>query len=203
MKTLLFSTLLVLFGAFGMTNPNQKVQYTMEQLLSSDSAKVIVSYKNDTLTEMRDKTETSSYSLYTFDKKHNLRFYAFFTSPDKYSYSESFDSLGNLTKREGSLLVQYFITKEQNDTVVFTPSFFSLNKKFNGIEIVSNKGDTIYPQNLYKSKKYSNVKCFTFNLPVTKANNTLVLYSKIDIIDMHSNKRKVIRDTVSFKETQF
>jgi hypothetical protein len=79
MKIILsFFTVLIAFIA---CNNNTNVvlhQYTLKQLLNTDSAKLIVT-NYDTLTEVKDKVKDSTFfGLYTFDRKGNLRFYAFF-----------------------------------------------------------------------------------------------------------------------------
>jgi hypothetical protein len=92
------------------------------------------------------------------------------------------------------------LQKENNDTVSFVISLFSLNKKYGGIQVVSNRGDTIEPGFLYKNKFYSNLKCFFLKLPVAKDINNLMLYTNVNLINTCSNLDESFSDTMSFKK---
>jgi hypothetical protein len=183
---------------------NENCHYTLEQLIN-DSTSVKFTYQNDTLTEIRDiGKDSSTYGLYLFDKDKNLRFYAFFVdSKEQYRYSEQYDSIGNLVKKEGSPLVEYRLFKGQKDTVIFDASLFSLNKKYEKIEIISNNLDTINPIYLYKSNFYSNVNSFEFKLPVVNNISSLILTANLEFTNTCNQQKESFRDTVSFKNVEF
>ena len=176
-------------------------QYKLAELLQSDSPKVVVTYQNDTLYEVKDKVKDNSFSsgVYTFDKKRNLRFYAFFVNENQYRFSEEYDSMGNLIKCEGTPLVEYRLWKRNNDTVLFNAFLFSLNKTYENIEIITNSQDTIRPNLLYKSDIYTNMKCFSFTLPIAKNINELILYSKGVVTNVCTQQKEFFSDTVSFR----
>lgn len=177
-------------------------QYRLDQLLIIDTPKVAITYYNDTLTEVRDKTENTSTGLYTFDQKKNLRFYGFFVKENQYRYSEEYDSKGNIIRKEGTPLAEYRLWKGNNDTVLFNIFLFSLNKKYEEIEVISNMRDTIRPKYLYKADIYSNMKCFAFKLPIVKTINDLVLYTKGTVINTCTQEKESFSDTTSFQETR-
>ncbi len=179
----------------------QICQYKLAELLKTDSSRVYISYvENHKLIEVRDKvTDSTSGPLYTFDKSGNLRFYAFMRDKSNYKYSEEYDSLGGLIKKEGTPLVEYRLWKKNNDTVVFSVFFFSLQKRFENLEVITNKGDTLEPK-LINSKLYTNTKCFSFTLPVAKGINELILYTKGNVINTCTQNLESFVDTTSFKE---
>lgn len=173
-----------------------KCYYKLEQLINIDTPEINITYPNDTIIEVQDKVkDSSSFGLYTFDKEKNLRFYGFFIDQANYKYSEEYDSSGNLIKTEGSPLVEYRLWKQNKDTIVFTISLFALNKKFEEIEIVSNRKDTIRPKYLFKSNIYSNVKCFSFKLPILNNKDSLTLYARGIIINTCTLKKENFSDT--------
>lgn len=178
--------------------------YKLKQLVS-DTLETVITIQNDSLTEVRDKVKNSTFSsgVYTFDKSNNLRFYGFFITENQYRYSEEYDSKGNIVRKQGTPLVEYRLWKKNGDTVLFNVFLFSLNKKYEDIEIVSNNADTIRPLYLYKSNFYTNVKCFPFKLPVSKKINDLILYTRGVIINTCTQTKEYFSDTTSFKEVKF
>ena len=184
-------------------NDNALCQYKLEQLLVIDTPNTVITYQNDTLTEVRDKRKDYPSGVYTFDKKKRLRFYGFFVNENEYRYAENYDTKGNIIEKEGAPLVEYRVWKRSNDTVLFNVFIFSLNKKYEDIEIVTNSQDTIRPKYLYQSDIYSNMKCFPFKLPVAKNINDLVLYARGFIINTCTKEREPFSDTTSFKGTKF
>lgn len=177
-------------------------QYKLEQLLVVNTPNTVIAYQNDTLTEVRDNRDTSPSGLYTFDGKEKLRFYGFFVNENEYRYSEKYDAKGNIIEKEGTPLTEYRLWKGNNDTVLFNAFLFSLNKKYEDIEIITSMGDTIRPKYLYKADIYSNMKCFPFKLPVAKNMSDLVLYAKGVIINTCTQEKESFSDTTSFKETK-
>jgi hypothetical protein len=178
-------------------------QYKLEQLLVIDTPNTVITYKDDTLMEVRDNLKESPSGLYTFDNKKNLRFYGFFVNENEYRYSEKYDAKGNIIEKEGTPLVEYRVWKRSNDTVLFNVFLFSLNKKYEEIEIITNNLDTIRPKYLYKADIYSNMKCFPFKLRVAKKLNDLELYARGFIINTCTQEKVPFSDTTSFKETKF
>lgn len=184
-------------------NDNQLCQYKLNQLLSSDTPKVFISFQNDTLIEVKDQVKNSfSLGLYTFDGKRDLRFYAFFVNENQYRYSEEYDSIGNILQKEGTPLLEYRLFKGNSDTIIFNTSLFSLNKKYENIELITSTHDTIKPQYLFKSNFYTNVKCFSFKLPVANIINDLVIYTTGTIVNVCSQKSESFTDTTIFKGTK-
>jgi hypothetical protein len=192
--------ILFVFGFCNNKPRKSSCHYNLNQLLISDTPKVIITYQNDTLTEVRDRINEKSGGIYTFDKNKNLRYYAFMIDSLQYQYSEEYDIDGNVINRIGKPLVMHQLQKEKNDTVSFVISLFSLNKKYGGIQVVSNRGDTIEPGFLYKNKFYSNLKCFFLKLPVAKDINNLMLYTNVNLINTCSNLDESFSDTMSFKK---
>ena len=177
----------------------QNCQYKLSTLISNDSPKVKISFQNDTLVEVRDIVKDSStYGLYTFDYNHNLRFYAFMIIGNKYRYSEEFDSNGNLIKKEGNPFLEYKVFKGVKDTLIFEISLYAFRKKYEDIEIMTNKLDTITPQYLFKSNLYTNIKCFSFKLPFKNRIKDLIFYVEGVVIDECKNERQIYKDTVNF-----
>jgi hypothetical protein len=201
-KIILFHayTVLFIFVVSCKNKDKNLCQYKLDQL-TSDTIEVIISNQNDTLFEVRDKVRDSTFSagLYTFDKKKNLRFYGFFINENQYRYSEEYDINGNVIRKEGTPLVEYRLWKNNEDTIIFNAFLFSLNKKYEDIEIQTNKGDTIRPPYLYKSDFYTNVKCFPFKLPASKNINSLILYASGTIINSCTQEKESFADTTSFK----
>lgn len=181
---------------------NTSCQYKLEQLLVIDTPNTIITYQNDTLIEVRDKGKGSPSGLYAFDEKKNLRFYGFFINDNEYRYSEKYDAKGNIIEKEGSPLAEYRLWKGSNDTVLFNVFLFSLNKKYEDIEIITNNRDTIRPKYLYKADIYSNMKCFPFKLPVAKNISDLVFYAKGIVVNTCTQEKEPFSDTTSFKETR-
>lgn len=179
--------------------------YRFNELLDSNKKNLIITYNTDTLIEVQDKVKDSTYSfgVYSFDKRENLKFYGFFIDSTHYKYSEEYDSYGNITKKQGPPLVEYRLFKEDKDTILFNAYLFSLNKKYEDIEIISNNQDTIRPKYLYKADIYSNVKCFPFKLPVAENITDLVLYARGVIINTCTQEKESFSDTTSFKQIRF
>lgn len=171
-------------------------QYKLEQLIS-DTIEIAITNYSDTLTEVRDKVKDSTFStgVYSFDKKKNLRFYGFFINENQYRYSEEYDAKGSLIRKEGTPLLEYRLWKTNMDTVLVNVFLFSLNKKYENIEIVTSKGDTIRPVYLYKSDFYTNVKCFPFKLSVSKNIDDLAFYAKGTVTNMCTQDKELFRDT--------
>lgn len=178
-------------------------QYKLEQLTSDTVVAVLINHY-DTLTEVRDKVKDSTFStgVYSFDEKRNLRFYGFFINENEYRYSEEFDLKGNLIRKEGTPLLEYRLWKKNDDTVLFNCFLFSLNKKYEDIEIVTSYGDTIRPTHLYKSDFYTNVKCFPFKLAGLKKINNLIFYAQGVIVNTCTQGREYFSDTTSFKQIE-
>lgn len=182
---------------------SKSCQYRLEQLVAVDTPNTIVTYRNDTLTEVRDKKGSTPSGLYTFDKNGRLRFYGFFVNENEYRYSEVYDDLGNIIEKEGTPLAEYRLWEGSNDTILFNAFLFSLNKRYEDIEIISSKGDTILPKYLFKADIYSNMKCFSFKLRVAKNINELVLYTKGVVVNTCTEERGSFSDTTSFAEVKF
>jgi hypothetical protein len=173
-------------------------QYSLNQLLAIDTPKLVSKIVQDTIIEISDKTKDSlnfGKGVYTFDRKYHLRFYGFFDDEVHCKYSEEFDSVGNLIKVVGSPLLEYRLWKIRGDSLLFNVSLFALDKKYDELEIVTNRGDTIRPTGLWKSNIYSNVKCFAFKIK-----------SKGDIADLVCSASGIVSNTCSqakqgFKDT--
>lgn len=175
-------------------------QFNLNQLLVIDTPKVSITYKGDSLIEVREKTKSGFGGVYRFDQKRNLRFYKFFINDSQFYYSEEYDSKGNIFQKHGIPMVAFDVwRKKNNDTVLFTGSLYVLNKKYENIEIISNYKDTIRPALLYKSESYTNMKEFYFTLPIAKNINDLVFYATGTVINTCNQKRESFSDTVSFK----
>ena len=182
---------------------NNTCQYKLNELLEKDSSKVYVSdEENGKILEVRDKGRDSlSGPVYSFDNLGNLKMYAFLNSENKYGYMEEYDSVGNLIKHEGIPIVQKRLWKKNADTIIFTFFFFSLNKKYENLEIFTNKGDTIHSE-MFVNNLYTNMKSTAFALPVTKTINELIIYTKGDVINTCSKKKEAFIDTASFRNVK-
>jgi hypothetical protein len=186
-------------------NNNEPIycQYSLSQLLAIDTPQVSITYKDDSIIEVREKAKGGFGGLYRFDHKKNLRFYGFFINDNHFYYSEEYDSKGNVFQKEGVPIVSFDVwRKRDNDTVLFTGSLFSLNKKYEDIEIISNNKDTIRPHLLYKSEIYTNMKEFYFTLPIARKINDLVFYATGAVINTCNQKREFFSDTVSFNRVK-
>lgn len=191
----------LLFFIAGCSNRNEtSCRYRLDELLGSDKPRVVVSYRSDTLIEVQDSGDGKSFNTYTFDGKGNLKLYAFLTDSTHYKYLEEYDNKGLVT-RIGSPLVEYRLFRKDADTVVFSFYLFSLRKKYEDLEVVSNRQDTIRPEVLYKSDLHTNMKCFSFRLPVAKDMEGLVFFTKGSYTDSCSNKTYSFNDTISFRGT--
>lgn len=201
-------TLLVTFIIFSIiisckNNQTSFCQYNLSQLLEIDTPKVEISYKDDSLIEVREKSKNGFGGVYRFDQKKNLRFYGFFISDTQFYYSEEHDSKGNILRKEGVPLVAIDVwKKENNDTILFTGSLFSLNKNYENIEIVTNNKDTIRPNLLYKSESFTNMKEFYFTLPIAKNINKLIFFATGTVVNTCNQKRESFMDTISFKNVK-
>jgi hypothetical protein len=189
--------LLFFLASCGNNNP-ASCRYQLDDLLRSDKPRVMVSYRSDTLIEAQDSVGGSAFNTYTFDGKGNLKLYAFLTDSSHFKYLEEYDDTGLVT-RIGSPLVEYSLFRKDADTVVFSFYLFSLRKKYEDLEVISNNRDTIRPELLYKSGLYTNMKCFSFSLPVAKNLEGLVFFTKGSYTDSCSNKTYSFNDTISFK----
>jgi hypothetical protein len=173
----------------------------LDDLLKTDSSRIYVSAtENGVILEVRDKGRDSNFGpAYSFDDKGNLKLYAFLVSKDKYGYMEEYDSTGNLIKKEGIPIVQKMIFKKNADSIQFTYFFFSLNKKYENIEIFTNEKDTIHTE-MFKNNHYTNMKSASFTLPVNSKNiQRLVIYSKGDVINLCNHSKEHFNDTTSLK----
>jgi hypothetical protein len=181
-------------------NDTKPCKYNLDQLLSDTAFKFDITYKYDTIIVVTDimKDSSSSGSNYVFGNDKKLRRYLFLVNGDEYRYSEEYDNKGNFIKNEGIPLVKYEVFSKNNDTLVFIASLFSLNKKYDGIEIIVNSRDTINIKYLFKSKLYSNMKTFSFKLPFAKAANGVSLYTNGAYINECTAKRLIFSDTTEF-----
>lgn len=74
MKALSMVIALLFVFSFCNNKPRKSsCHYNLNQLLISDTPKVIITYQNDTLTEARDSTNENSGGIYTFDKKQKFK----------------------------------------------------------------------------------------------------------------------------------
>jgi hypothetical protein len=108
----------------------------------------------------------------------------------------------NLIKKEGIPVLDYQIKKQKNDTVLFYGNLFSLNKKYKYLSIVTNNHNTIHPNYLYKSNLISNVKYFSFKLPVARNIDKLILYTDVYVFDSCIKEKQFFEDTTVFKGTK-
>jgi len=173
--------------------------YTLNDLLLSDTPKVKIVKKNDTMTEVRDVTTDSSFGRYVFDENARLRFYSFQINNKMYEYSESYGKSGELVEIEGAPIVECRVWKKSNDTILFSMYLFSLFKEYQEIEVVTNENDTILPKYLYKGNFYSNTKCFEFKLK-SKAANNLILYTTLIGSDTCRKQKFSLKDTISLQK---
>ena len=153
------------------------------------------------IVEVHDKGIDNDSSLggsYSFFKSGNLQLYLFFRDKDKYSYSEEYDSLGNLIKKKGSPLVEYRVINQTKDSIFLAYFFFSLNKKYEDLSIATNIN---YEPSLvmFKSKFYSNMKVITFGVPLYGVKSDIYLYTKGIVRDTLLNQREYFTDTNYFK----
>lgn len=199
-KVLLISFIMICFIISCKKNEKSYCQYKLKQLLAIDTPQVSITYKDDSIIEVREKTKNGFGGMYRFDREDNLRFYGFFINDTQFYYSEEYDHKGNIIQTEGVPMVSFDVfRKKNNDTVLFTGSLYSLNKKYEEIEIISNNKDTIRPKLLYKSDLYTNMKEFYFTLPIAKSINDLVFYATGTVISMCNQGKESFNDTVSFK----
>lgn len=174
--------------------------YTLNELLRIDTPDILITYLNDSVIEARDKSiDTISFGEYVFDERKNIRSYIFFKNEKYFRYAEEYDSEGNFIKSEGSPFLTYKIFNGIKDTMIFNGFLFALNKKYDYLEVLTNKNDTIRPQLLFKCDIYSNVKCFSFKLPVKYFINDLIIYTKVELTNVCSQIKLSYHDTTSFK----
>ena len=178
---------------------NNGCAYTVRDILKIDTPAIRIGYRNDTLTEVRDVGRDSSMGIYTFDGRGILRFYGFFTDEEHYRFSEEYDQDGNIISHEGSPLLEYRLSKQKNDTVLFNASLYSLKRKYQELLITSNQNDTIRPEHLFKSDYYSNVKTFAFKIRAKSNINNLILYAHGTYLNECNQVTKSFNDTVYFK----
>jgi len=184
---------------------DQKIMYhyNYKDLLLSDSVRIKIINRTDTSFEAADNVEKdASKSIYLFDKKSNLMFYGFYINDSVCHYSESFNYLGMMLERKGKAILECGLFQGQMDTVIFNISIPSLQKKYQDIELLTNFGDTIRPELLFKNESYSNVKIFPFKLNVKQKINELVIFSTFKISDSISSSNYTLRDTLSFLYTK-
>ncbi|MEN9548986.1 MAG: hypothetical protein RIR12_1577 [Bacteroidota bacterium] len=198
--TIIAYSLICLLSLSCISGNEKECHYTYDQLMK-DSIPLNVTALSDTVIEVRDKVKDSSFStgLYLFDGKKNLRFYGFFPNNDEFKYSEEYDEKGRLIKSEGNPLVEYRLFKGKKDSVVFSVFLFSLNKKYEGIELTSNMNDTIRPKYLFKSDFYSNVKCFAFALSNQRNFDSLIFYAHGSVTNLCTGLNSDFNDTTYFK----
>lgn len=187
---------------FSCNNDIKKIKpFTFNDLYIKDSIRVDI-HKNidDSIIEAIDKVKIDSFPFgyYAFYKNGIIKTYKFLTSNVTCRYSEEFDRKGNLIKREGLPLLNHCYRQINKDSVRYTFNFFALNKKYEGVEIITNREDTIKPI-LYDSKAYTNVKCTSFCLPTSKNFNDIEIYTKVNFLDTISHVRTAFIDTVNFK----
>jgi hypothetical protein len=193
------SVIAFLFFTVGCSSKNEtSCRYRLDELLQSDKPRVVITYRSDTLGEAQDSVNESSFNTYTFDGKGNLKLYAFLTDSSHFKYLEEYDDTGLVT-RIGSPLVEYRLFRKDADTVIFSFYLFSLRKKYGDMEVISNRKDTIRPELLYKSGLHTNMKCFSFPLPVAKSIEGLVFFTRGSYMDSCTNKTYSFSDTISFK----
>lgn len=199
------SSIFFLFFSCKQGGRGNRCQYKLNDLLSLEAPSVSSKILDDTIIEATDNVGdfiSFGRGFYTFDKKENLRFYAFFQNESHYRYSEEYDSVGNLIKKEGTPLVEYRLWRKENDSILFNVSLFALNKKYLNIEVVTNKGDTIRPNYLFKSSIYSNVKCFAFKLKMNNGVRDLICYTRIEVQNTCTSKKYFFRDTTDFVDVR-
>jgi hypothetical protein len=171
-------------------------------LLKENSNKMYVTHKeNGEILEIRDKgiDSTKIGGSYSFDKSGRLTLYLFNSSDTSYSYSEEYDSLGNLIKSVGDPLVDFRWGKKGTDSLSFIFFFFALNKKYQNLQIFSNQKDTINPVLMYRSNFYTNMKCTRFRLPILSGQRHLIIYINGLFSDTCTHIQKSFSDTLNFR----
>jgi hypothetical protein len=171
-------------------------------ILTNVEPKVFLLGQNDTIIQLQDvrNDTTGSYSLYTFDPSYRIMNYTF-VNGNGYQFSLTYDENGRVIKQAGSPVVQYFYKKKSQALVEFTVFIFSLDIKYDEIHVTSNLGQEFEVDKLYKSRLYSNVKCFSFQLPVAKNFNQLELYVVGNGTDSCAQAAKSFSDTMSFRNS--
>jgi hypothetical protein len=176
----------------------------LDELLK-DTTNITIQKRDGNIFRIYDKDMHGlSGGVYSFDGLGTLRDYTFLDDDRKYSYSEEYDSSGGLLKREGVPLVECRVWNKNKDTTLFMCFFFSMNKKYEDLQITTNKKDTISPILLYKNTLYTNMKSTSFNLPYDVNNiNKLVIYIKGRVKDTCSNSIQEFIDTLPFNNVKF
>jgi hypothetical protein len=184
---------------------DEKCLYTLHELLLNDTPKVKIVYSDDSIIVVEDeiKKVNDSKGVYVFTKSGALAHYRFMHNDSLYRFSETYDYDEQINDFEGVPLLQYDLSNRITDSIGITISVFALNKQYEEIIIFTNRGDTIYPKYLFKNDNYTNVKCFSFTLPLNGSNQNLKLFSKLTVEDKCSGKVQFFRDTISFDDSLF
>jgi hypothetical protein len=187
--------ILMLFAlSYSCSNKSKRCAYTKADFIAMENNRVFGTWsENNNILEYRDKSFDSIVGgYYVFSEKGLLLNYQFFADTTNYTYSEQYDSLGNLLNVEGSPFVWNLI-KKTSDSIYLTSFIFRLNKGL--VELKVTLGDSSFNVVPKKDSLFSNMARIEINLSKRRFENDSVFYDTF-IFSNCSNSSARVRDTV-------
>ena len=171
--------------------------FTSDQLLEQHASQVFgTNITNKKISDFRDKGKDSIVGgYYSFYANGHLKSYQYFANLEAYVYSEEYDKNDELSKVEGVPLVHNTIILT-GDSISIKMYFFSLNKKYTKINVVTHD-KRILALPIIDDSLYSNIKVASFKYFNLKGNQDIVSYIDVEYQNICDNKSTGFRDTIS------
>jgi hypothetical protein len=180
--------------SFSCTTSTKRCTYSKGDFVAMEHDRVFGTWiEKSNILEYRDKSFDSIVGgYYVFSEKGLLFSYHFFIDSANYTYSEQYDSLGNLLNIQGSPFV-WNLVKKTSDSICLTSFIFRLNKGL--IELKVKLGDSSFSVLPKKDTLFSNMARVDIGLSRRRFEYDSVFYDTF-IFSNCSNSSIRVRDTV-------
>jgi hypothetical protein len=183
---------------FFLNSCNDNISIYRDEVLQKNPSRMFAvdTFSDGIVSEFRDKgSDSIQGGYYCFHKNGLLKSYQYFFDLQHYGYNEEYDVSGKLIKIENRPLLFKHIIRENVDSACIKMYFFSLNKNYKKVNIITSDNRNIDIK-LLDDTLYSNMKLGLFGFNNLKEKKDMTSYISVEYENEYTHKNEKFMDTI-------